>query len=340
MLRAPKIIIFCQNPVSKKSAKIDAKQGFSKVVTYFRLACLNSFIIFVDLIPKLVNQPIKRKKKFSYLSSILSISMVLLMLGLFGFLVIGSRHMETYLKENMVINVFLQPTISDVEVKEIQQKIEGQDFLKSLNYVSKEQAATDFSNELGQDFVSFLGYNPLMGSFQVKVKESFNNPESLAQVETYLRGLGKITEVSYQRAAYDLAQKNIRTIGLILFALASIFGVIAVLLIHNTVRLNLYAQRFIIKSMQLVGATHWFITKPFVWQSIKNGLWGWLIALLLLVGLNQTLPIWIPEWAEFEHGVNLMEMYAALLILGMIISFSSSFISTRKYLYSRLEDLY
>ncbi len=287
-----------------------------------------------------MNQTVKRKKKFSYISSILSISMVLLMLGLFGFLVVGSRHMETYLKENMVINVFLSQDITDLEVKDMQQKIETQDFLKNVTYISKAQAATDFSNELGQDFVSFLGYNPLMGSFQVKVKEDFNNVASLAQVETYLKDLPKVSEVSYQRSAYDLAQKNINTIGLILFGLASVFGIIAVVLIHNTVRLNLYAQRFIIKSMQLVGATHWFITKPFVLQSIKNGIWGWFIALLLLFGLNQALPIWIPEWSTFDHGNSLFIMYASLLGIGLLISISSSFLSTRKYLYARLEDLY
>jgi cell division transport system permease protein len=266
--------------------------------------------------------------------------MVLLMLGLFGFLVVASKHMETYLKENMVINVFLVTDINDSEVTEIQTQIQSQDFLKNLVYVSKEQAATDFSNELGQDFVNFLGYNPLMGSFQVKVKEKFNTPENLLGVEAYLKKLNKVSEVSYQRTAYDLAQKNINTIGLILFSLASIFGLIAVVLIHNTVRLNLYAQRFIIKSMQLVGATNWFITRPFIWQSIKNGIWGWFIAFLLLFGLNQALPIWIPEWAEFEHGNELWLMYGSLLLIGILISLSSGFLSTRKYLNARLEDLY
>jgi cell division transport system permease protein len=178
-------------------------------------------------------------------------------------------------------------------------------YVKSISYISKEQAANEFANELGQDFVSFLGFNPLMGSFQVKLKEDFSNNEEIAKIEAELSLIPGINEVKYQRNAYDLAQKNIRNIGLTFVFLASVFALIAVVLIHNTVRLNLYAQRFLIKSMQLVGATPWFITKPFIWQSVKNGLWGWGIALLLLTVLDQTVPVFIPEWGQFNHGNSL-----------------------------------
>jgi cell division transport system permease protein len=287
-----------------------------------------------------MNQPIKRKKKFSYLSAILSISMVLLLLGLFGFLVIASKHMETYLKENMVINVFLQPDVSDEDASKILTQLQSQDFTKSIKYISKEQAATDFSNELGQDFVSFLGYNPLMGSYQLKLKANFNESSALNGVEKYLKGIDKVSEVNFQRNTFEQAQKNAQTIGFVFMILAGIFGIIAIVLIHNTVKLNLYAQRFIIKSMQLVGATNWFITKPFIWQSIKNGVWGWVVAWLLLVSINQTIPMWIPEWKDFDHGNMLIILYAALFSIGLLISLASSFLSTRKYLRTRLEDLY
>lgn len=287
-----------------------------------------------------VSEPIKRKKKFSYAFSIVSISMVLLMLGLFGFLVLASRHMETYVKENRVINVFLHTHASDSEVQIVRARIEPQPYVKSISYISKEQAANEFANELGQDFVSFLGFNPLMGSFQVKLKEDFSNNEEIAKIEAELSLIPGINEVKYQRNAYDLAQKNIRNIGLTFVFLASVFALIAVVLIHNTVRLNLYAQRFLIKSMQLVGATPWFITKPFIWQSVKNGLWGWGIALLLLTVLDQTVPVFIPEWGQFKHGNSLWVLYGVLFVLGMIMSIASSFISTRKYLNTRLEDLY
>ncbi|MDZ4667004.1 MAG: permease-like cell division protein FtsX [bacterium] len=287
-----------------------------------------------------MSEPIKRKKKFSYAFSIVSISMVLLMLGLFGFLVLASKHMETYIKENMVVNVFMQVNASELEVQEMRAKIESQPAFKSLSFLTKEQAATEFSNELGQDFVSFLGFNPLMSSFQIKLKADFTNTESIAALESSLGAMPGVNEVKYQRNGYDMAQKNIRNIGFTFMGLAIIFSLIAVVLIHNTVRLNLYAQRFLIKSMQLVGATPWFITKPFVWQSVKNGLWGWVIAFLLLTALDQTVPAFVPEWGQFKHGSTLWLLYGLLFLLGMFMSVSSSLISTRKYLNARLEDLY
>jgi cell division transport system permease protein len=287
-----------------------------------------------------VSTTIKRKKKFSYAFSIISISMVLLMMGMFGFLVLASQNMETYLKENMVVQVFFHSDATEEDISLVQQAIATEPFLKSITYVSKEQAATEFSNELGQDFVSFLGFNPLMASFQIKLKQDYNTPEGLLLIEQQLRKHAEVSEVNYHRNAYDLAQKNVKNIALIFVFLASVFGIIAVVLIHNTVRLNLYAQRFIIKSMQLVGAKPWFITRPFVWQGIKNGFWGWVIAWVLLVNLNQFLPLVFPEWASFNRAEALGYLYLGLLILGLLISMGSSFFSTRKYLYQRLEDLY
>ena len=283
---------------------------------------------------------IKRKKKFSYAFSIISIAMVLLMMGMFGFLVLASQNMETYLKENMVVQVFFDSDATQENVSEVQFALAKEPFLKSLSYISKEQAATEFSNELGQDFVNFLGFNPLMASLQIKLNQDYNTPEGLLQIEQFIRKYDKVSELVYHRSAYEMAQKNIKNIALIFVLLASIFGIIAVVLIHNTVRLNLYAQRFIIKSMQLVGAKPWFITRPFVWQGIKNGFWGWVIAWVLLVNLNQFLPVFFPEWSNFNRAEELGILYLGLLLLGLLMSIASSFFSTRKYLYQRLEDLY
>lgn len=283
---------------------------------------------------------IKRKKKFSYAFSVVSISMVLLMLGLFGFLVIASQNIETYLKENMVLQVFFHSDAMPEEIEAVRSSIANEPFLKSIQYVSKEQAASEFSNELGQDFVNFLGFNPLMASFQIRLNQAYNTPENLMRIEQMLKTKEKVSEVSYHRNAFEMAQKNVKNIALIFVILASIFEIIAVVLIYNTVRLNLYAQRFIIKSMQLVGAKPWFIIRPFVWQGIKNGIWGWIIALILLVNLNQFLPQFFPEWAGFNRTDSLMLLYVGLLVLGLLISISSSFFTTRKYLYKKLEDLY
>ncbi|MBC7382675.1 MAG: hypothetical protein H7296_06715 [Bacteroidia bacterium] len=287
-----------------------------------------------------VKNNIKRKKRFSYLSAIISIAMVLFMLGLFGIMLIQSEKMQTYFKENMIINVFMTDNISEEDLAKNRADILKEPFTKSLVFISKEQAARDFSLEMGQDFVSFLGYNPLMPSFLVKLNAIDNEPAKLPLIEKKLKLLRGITEVSYQQSVYILVDKNIKTIGGVLIFLASLFGLIAIVLINNTVRLNLYAQRFIIKSMQLVGATHWFIIKPFIWSSIKNGIWGWLLALAMLVTILNFLPNWIPGIENFNDSVAFAILFGGLFVVGIAISILSSWVSTKKYLNAKIEDLY
>lgn len=266
--------------------------------------------------------------------------MVLLMLGLFGFLFLGSKAAEKYIRENLTVQVFLEPNLSDSTISQYEAKLKSEAFVASIVYVSKERAAIEFSNELGQDFTDFLGFNPLMGSFQVKVNEGFNKIEQLKEIEAKLKLWNGITEVNYPKAAYGNAQENIRRIGLLFIGLSAIFGIIAVVLIHNTVRLNLYARRFTIKSMQLVGATPGFIIKPFLVRGVLNGFWGWLIAVILLGSIQKSLPIWIPEWENFFNGLLNLSLFGGLLLVGILISLISSFFSTRKFLNTRLDDLY
>lgn len=266
--------------------------------------------------------------------------MVLLMLGLFGYLYLGSKAAENYIRENLTVQVFLDPNVSDSLVTKYDALLKQEPYAASVVFISKERAAIEFSNELGQDFTGFLGFNPLMGSFQIKLKEGFNQPDQLKDIETQLTKWTGITEVNYPKAAYGNAQANIQRIGLLFIGLSLIFGVIAVVLIHNTVRLNLYARRFTIKSMQLVGATPAFIIKPFLIRGLINGLWGWFIAVVLLWLVQRSLPIWIPEWENFFGQLFNISLFGALLLVGLLISLISSFLSTRKFLNTRLDDLY
>ncbi len=266
--------------------------------------------------------------------------MVLLMLGLFGFLYIGSQAAEKYIRENLTVQVYLDPNLSDSLIIEYEAKLKSEPFAASVVYISKERAAIEFSNELGQDFTSFLGFNPLMGSFQIKLNEGFNQNEQLVQIEAELKKFTGITDVNYPKAAYGNAQDNIKRVGLLFIGLSVIFGIIAVVLIHNTVRLNLYARRFTIKSMQLVGATSGFIIRPFLVRGLLNGLWGWLLAVLLLWLIQSGLPIWIPAWENFFNGLLNIGLLGGLLLVGILISLTSSFLSTRKFLNTRLDDLY
>lgn len=266
--------------------------------------------------------------------------MVLLMLGLLGFLFLGSRAAENYLRENLTVQVFMQPNLSETQLREFETTLKSQDFASSISYTSKERAAIEFANELGQDFVGFLGYNPLMASFQVKLNPGWNEPEKLMELEKRIKLIGGVTDVNYPKAAFGDARENIRKVGGLFIGLAIVFGLIAAVLIHNTVRLNLYARRFTIKSMQLVGATHWFIIKPFVIRGFINGIWGWIIASLLLLGINNLIPAWIPEWQQFMGVMVNLSLVMILLIIGVSLSVASSFLSTRKFLNTRLDDLY
>ena len=283
---------------------------------------------------------VKRKKRFSYLSAIISISMVLFMLGLFGIMLILSDNMQNYFKENMIINVFLSDDILENEISVDKAQLQKEEAIKSIVFISKEQAAKSFSDELGQDFVGFLGYNPLMPSFQIKLNAVDNEPDKILALEKRLRLLPKVNDISFQRSVYEQVDQNIKAIGGVLIFLASVFGLIAIVLINNTVRLNLYAQRFIIKSMQLVGATHWFIIRPFIWSSIKNGIWGWVLALAMLLGIMQFIPNWIPGIESFYNQTKFTTLYVFLFLVGILISILSSWVSTKKYLNAKIEDLY
>ena len=266
--------------------------------------------------------------------------MVLLMLGLLGVLLIQSSKLGTYIKENMVVQLFLNENINQEQINQVKQSLEKENFAKEIKFISKDQAAAEFSREIGQDFISFLGFNPLMPSFQIKLKEEFTNSDELNRIEGVLKQIPMATDVSYQRTVFEQASANIQSIGMVLIGLSLLFAFISAILINNTVRLNLYAQRFAIKSMQLVGATHWFIIKPFVWRAVKNGFFGWFISLAILMSLLNALPMWIPSVEQLYDTEMFLLLFLFLLVLGMGMSMFSSWLSTKRYLNTKIEDLY
>lgn len=288
---------------------------------------------------KKLEQP-KRKRKFNYISAIFSIGMVLFMLGLFGIILIQSNSISNYIKENLVINIFLEDNIADKDINNIKDKITELNAAKSMFFISKEQAAQEFSKEVGQDFVSFLGYNPLMPSLQINLNADFANNAKVQQLELALNKMPGVSQVTYQKNVFDQISKNLQTIGAVLIGLALLFTIIAIALINSTVRLHLYAQRFIIKSMQLVGATHWFIIKPFVFKSILNGFFGSVFAILLLLLTLNTAPNYIEGLDKLYDYDSFFILFGFIFLLGEFISICSSFISTNNYLNSRIEDLY
>ncbi len=283
---------------------------------------------------------IRKRRKVSYLASIISISMVLFMLGLFGIILINGNKLSNHLLENFQLTIFFREDASAIEIKKITAQIEIGTYAKKVVYVSKEDAAKQFAAEIGQDFVSFLGFNPLLPSVELFVKSTYANAESIHQIETEIKRNKAVQEIVYQKSIIEEIHKNINTIGAILITICGIFLIIAVTLINNTIRLNLYARRFIIKSMQMVGATHWFIIRPFAIKSILHGLYGGLLAIVLLAGLLYWIPFFIPNIQSLYDNTQFAILFLGVIIVGIIISMVSSIISTNRYLRVKIDDLY
>ncbi|MCU0422021.1 MAG: permease-like cell division protein FtsX [Bacteroidia bacterium] len=283
---------------------------------------------------------IKRKRKISYLPSIISITMVLFMLGLFGFILINGKKLEQYLRERFQLTVFFKEEAQEQDILQIVNQLKSKEFTKETIYVSKEQAARQFSTDIGQDFVGFLGFNPLLPSVELYLKSSYTKPSQIKNIDVELRRYPQVQDVVYQQSILDVLNKNMQTIGGILVAMSLLFLFISVVLINNTIRLNLYARRFIIKSMQMVGATHGFIIKPFVIKSLLHGLYGGILACLLLAGLISSIPNWIEGIETLYDNTQFAILFVVIIIVGVIISMVSSAISTNHYLKLKIDDLY
>jgi len=284
--------------------------------------------------------PVKRKRKISYLPSIISIAMVLFMLGLFGIILINGNKLSNHLLENFQLTIFLREDASESDIQQIRAILELSEYAKRTNFVSKDQAATQFVAETGQDFVTFLGFNPLLPSIELFVKSAFANTIEIKKIEAELKTNKAVQEIVYQTNIIEEIHKNIKTIGTIIISISLIFLLIAVTLINNTIRLNLYARRFIIKSMQMVGATHWFIIRPFATKSLLHGLYGGCIAILLLGGVLYWIPFFIPDIQVLYDNMQFAILFVVVIIAGVIISVLSGMISTNKYLRVKIDDLY
>lgn len=282
----------------------------------------------------------RKKTKSVYISTVISIALVLLMIGLLGLILVNAKNLSKYVKENIVLNIIVSDNVSEGEVLTLQKDIEKNDYVLRTEYISKDLAAKNLKEDLGEDFVEYLGKNPLLPSIDIYLKEQYANSDS---IHTFIQGVAKnskIKEVVYQESLIDMVNDNIRNISMVVLAFAVILLVIAVALINNTIRLSIYSQRFLIKSMQLIGATKNFIRKPYILYGIVHGLIGALIAILLLIFTLQFAQKQIPEiiilgnWTEF--GI----IFIAIIILGILISGLSTYFAVTKYLKAKSSTLY
>ena len=282
----------------------------------------------------------KKTLKTFYISTIFSISLVLVMVGLLGLIVLHGKNLSNFVKENIVLNVVIKENAGDNEIFTLQSNLEKNESIKSTQFISKESAAKNLSNDLGEDFVKFLGYNPLSASIDVYLKADFANKERIQKLVTKLKKKEIVKDVIYQESLIDMVNENLKSISLVIIAFGFTLLLIAIALINNTIRLAMYSQRFIIRSMQLVGATKSFIRKPYIVSGMIHGLMGGIVAILLLLSTLYIAKTEMPELAMLQNYFEFGFLFAAIILMGIIISIFSTYFAVNKYLNQHIDDLY
>lgn len=276
----------------------------------------------------------------SYLTTTLSISLVLFVLGTIALLFLNVQQLSTYVKENIGLTVILKSDVREPDAKRLQKIIDMSPFVKTTEYIDKDRAASELKKELGEDFEAFLGRNPLPITINVKLNAQYANPESMLLVEQSFATYSEIKEVYYQKDLMSAINKNLRKITMVLGSFGIILLIISFALINNTIRLMVYSKRFIINTMQLVGATKGFIRKPFLKNSILNGLIGAFIAIILL----SSVIYWLQQELEGVIGFNeissIVLLFGMVICFGILITFVSTFMALNKYLKLRTDELY
>jgi len=281
-----------------------------------------------------------KKTKTIYISTVFGIAMVLLMIGLLGLILVNAHNLSRYVKENIVLNVFVDDGAHETDVLQLQKEIEANPMVKQTEYVSKELAARNLQKDLGEDAIKFLGYNPLSPSLDVYLKAEYANN---TDIERFKNGLLKnqlVKEVKYQQLLVDQMNKNLTNISLVILGFAAIFVVLSVALINNTIRLAIYSQRFLIKSMQLVGATKGFIRKPFLLYGIWHGLLGGLIAIIILIATLSLAYKEVPDLVILQNYTEFGIVFIIVIGIGVFISGFSTYLAVNKFLRLKLYDLY
>jgi len=280
------------------------------------------------------------KTKTIYISTVFGIAMVLLMVGLLGLILVHANNLKRYVKENIVLNVFMDDAAHETDVLQLQKQLSADPRVKDAQYVSKELAARNLQKDLGEDFVKFLGYNPLSPSLDVYLKADYTNNADIDKFKAELLKNPIVKEIKYQQPLVDVMNQNLASISLVILVFAGIFVILSVALINNTIRLAIYSQRFLIKSMQLVGATKGFIRKPFLLYGIWHGLLGGLIAIIILIGTLYLADQQVPDLIILQSYTEFGIVFAIVIAMGIFISGFSTFLAVNKFLRLKIYDLY
>lgn len=282
----------------------------------------------------------RRRYQSSLATSVVSITLVLLMIGLLALVVLHARKLSDYVRENISFRVYIKDEVPAEDIIVFQKQLNTKPFIKSSEYISPEQAATELTEELGEDFIDFLGYNPLPPSLDLRIKAAYGNVDSLAIIESVLMRDPLVKEVFYQKSLVHLINKNIRRISMVLLGFGGLLFLIAMALINNTIRLSVYSRRFIIRTMKLVGATRGFISRPFILKGILQGLYSAILAIILLSVILYFLMKEVPELVGFYDLYLYLAVFGLVIITGILLAWISTWLAVRRYIRMKEDELY
>lgn len=282
----------------------------------------------------------KKKIRSLHLTSTLSMSLVLFLVGLVSLLLFVARDMSVFVKENINLSIVLDDEIDQSYTKRIEKYLTTSSFAKSVDYVSKEDALKDHIASLGEDPQDFLGYNPLKASLEVKLKANYANTDSVAVIESKLKAFEHINRIAYQKDMVSLVNENVRKVSLVLLGLAIVLLIVSIALINNTVRLAVYSNRFLINTMKLVGATHWFIRKPYIIRGLLNGFVAALISLAMLAGMVYYILYEFGMTAAALNPVSAALVSLIVIVAGVVLTSLSSYFAVGRYLKMNTHDMY
>jgi cell division transport system permease protein len=282
----------------------------------------------------------KRRILNSYLSVVISISIVLFLFGILGLFLLNTKNLVAHFKEQIVMTVFLKDSAKDIEISQMQKKIQLNAATRKVTYTSKEEAAELYARDIGEDFVEFLGYNPLLNSLDIYFNSTYVNNLSLNKTKKEIEVSDFVDEVVFDQPLVKLLDENIQRVSFLLLMISTLFIIIALLLINSSIRLSIYSKRIIIKTMQLVGATKSFIRKPFILIHIRLGILSSILALIGLSFLIWEIDNRFPELEIFQQQNEITIIFIGIMTLGIGITGLSTFFATQRYLKLKTNAVY
>ncbi len=278
----------------------------------------------------------KRKLASSYISVVVSMTVVLFLIGFLGIFILNSKKVSDHFKEQIVLSIFIKDSAKNIEIKQLQKTLSLKESIRKVTYVSKEEASRLYANEIGEDFLEFLGYNPLLNSIDIFLNAQFVKSGEINSLIQTLERYDYIDEIIYDEPLVELLEENIEQISLWIMVLSGIFILVAVLLINSSIRLSIFSKRLVIKTMQLVGANKSFIRKPFIKNHIIMAIISSILSLSGLMLLILSIDKNIPELKLLSNQVELFLIFTFVLVVGIVITFFSAFFATQRYLKNKI----